>query len=120
MSPETAQTTQALKVQAAAPKELKKENPMKQIKIEKVILSSGAVGAELEKSKKLLEILSGMKAQVIASVKRIPTFNVRPGLEVGTKVTLRGKKALELLKNLLGAIDNTLREEQISDNLKGN
>ena len=114
MSPETVQAIQV--AQIPAPKKPKKENPMEKIKIEKVVLSSGAVGADLEKAKKLLEILSGMKAQVIASVKRIPTFNVRPGLEVGTKVTLRGEKALELLNKLLGALDNTLREKQISDN----
>lgn len=95
---------------------LKQDNPMRSFFIEKIILSAGGVDKELEKSKKLLEILSGMKAQIIASTKRIPDFNVRPGLEVGTRVTLRGEKALELLKRLLGALDNTLSRKQVSDN----
>jgi len=92
------------------------ENPMRKIKIEKVLLSSGAVDKELEKAKKLLELISGMKAQIVASQKRIPDFGVRPGLEVGTRVTLRGKDAEELLKRLLGAIDNIVKTKQVSSN----
>ena len=93
-----------------------KENPMRKIKISKVLLSCGATDKNLEKAKKLLELISGKKAQIIASQKRIPNFNVRPGLEVGTRVTLRKKGAVELLKRLLEAIDNTLILEQVSDN----
>ena len=80
------------------------------------MLSSGATAGDLEKAKRLLELLSEMKAQVIASRKRIPDLGVRPGLEVGTRVTLRGKKATELLKRLLGALDNTLKNKQVADN----
>ena len=93
-----------------------KENPMRKIKIEKVLLSCGATSSDLEKAKKLLELISDMKAQIITSRKRIPDFGVRPGLEVGTRVTVRGKKALDLLRKLLGAKDNTLRKKQVSDN----
>jgi len=94
----------------------KSNNPMRKIKIEKVVLSSGAVGTDLEKARKLLELLSQKKAQIIKSEKRIPAFDVRPGLEVGTRVTLRGREAIELLKRLLGAIDNELKKKQVSDN----
>ncbi len=93
-----------------------KNNPMRSIYIEKVVLSSGATGDDLVKAKKLLELISGGKAQVIASRKRIPDFGVRPGLEVGTRVTSRGKAAIDLLKRLLGSIDNKLRKKQVSDN----
>nr|AJS12190.1 50S ribosomal protein L5P [uncultured archaeon] len=92
------------------------KNPMHSFHIEKVLLSSGATGDALLKAKKLLEMLSGSKAQIIASKKRIPDFGVRPGLEVGTKVTLRGEKAISLLRRLLGAIDNKLSKKQVSDN----
>jgi large subunit ribosomal protein L5 len=95
----------------------KQDNPMREVSIEKVILSCGGVDKELEKAKALLEYLvPGRKPQVIASTKRIPAFNVRPGLEVGTRVTLRGAAAVELLKKLLGGIDNTLKEKQIAEN----
>lgn len=91
-------------------------NPMRNPFIEKVLLSAGGTADNLEKAKKLLEFLSGKKAQIIASHKRIPDFGVRPGLEVGTRVTLRGKPAIEMLKRLLGGIENNLLKKQISQN----
>lgn len=96
--------------------ETKLENPMRKIKIEKILLSAGATGDDLIKAKKLLELVSGKKAQILASSKRIPEFNVRPGLEVGTRVTLRGEEAIDLLKRLLGAIDNEVKKKQVSEN----
>ena len=42
----------------------KKQNPMRKIKLEKIVLSCGATGPNLEKSQKLLEMLSGKKAQI--------------------------------------------------------
>lgn len=93
-----------------------KENIMRKISIEKVVLSCGATGSDLEKAKKLLEHITGTKAQIISSTKRIPSFDVRPGLEVGTRVTLRRDKAIQLLKRLLAAISNTLNNSQISPN----
>ena len=96
--------------------EQKLENPMRKIKIEKIILSAGATGDDLAKSKKLLELVSGRKAQIMASSKRIPEFDVRPGLEVGARVTLRNEEAIELLKRLLSAIDNELKKKQLADN----
>lgn len=92
------------------------ENPMRKIRIEKVLLSAGATGDDLIKAKKLLEFISGRKAQIQASQKRIPEFDVRPGLEVGTRVTLRGAEAISLLKRLLGALDNELKKKQVSQN----
>lgn len=95
---------------------MKSENSMREIRIEKILLSSGATGQDLEKAKKLLEFITKSKAQILASRKRIPEFDVRPGLEVGTRVTLRGERAVELLRRLLGAIDNELSKKQVSDN----
>lgn len=92
------------------------ENPTRKVKIEKVVLSCGATDKDLEKAKKLLEILTGRKAQILTSRKRIPNFDVRPGLEVGTRVTLRGENALALLKRLLVAVNNTLYKEQLTEN----
>lgn len=107
-----------MKTEKKAPlvKKERKNNPMRSIFIEKVVLSAGAVGDDLVKAKKLLELISSNKAQVIASRKRIPDFGVRPGLEVGTRVTLRDKAAIDLLKRLLGSIDNKLKSKQVTDN----
>src|SRR3989344_5355363 len=78
------------------------ENVMRNIKLEKVILNIGGVGEKLDKGVILLETISGKKAVKVKATKRIPTWQVRPGLEVG--------------KKLLPAIDNTLKERQIQDN----
>ena len=88
---------------------------MREIAIEKIVLSIGGTGESLEKGVKLLEILSGRKPQRVKSRKRIPSLNVRPGLEVGTGVTIR-KNPEKILRNMLSAIDNTLRKKQISKN----
>jgi len=89
---------------------------MKEIAIEKVVLNCGGTEDKLEKSIKLLKLISGKKVKEIASVKRIPTFGVRPGLKTGCSVTIRGKEKEELLKRLLESIDNTLREKQFATN----
>jgi large subunit ribosomal protein L5 len=91
------------------------ENKMRKIKIEKVILSVGGVGDQLEKGFKLLKLLTNRIPSKTSSKKRIPTLGVRPGLEIGARVTLR-KNVEEILKKLLAAIDNKLRKKQISEN----
>jgi len=88
---------------------------MREIKIEKVVLSMGGTGDNLEKGVKLLEILSGKKPAKMKSNKRIPSLEVRPGLEVGAMVTIR-KDAKEFLEKMLAAIDNILKRKQISEN----
>lgn len=94
----------------------KEMNPMKEMKLEKVILNIGGVAEKLEKGFILLEKVSGKTPVRVKATKRIPTWSVRPGLEVGCKVTLRGKEANEILMKLLPAIDNTLKEKQIQPN----
>jgi len=93
----------------------KENNPMREIKIEKVVLGMGAQGDDLEKAMKLLKLLSGKEPTKRASSKRIPTLGVRPGLEIGAMVTLR-KSAEEILKKMLLAVDNALKKKQISEN----
>ncbi len=91
---------------------------MRTIKIEKVTLNigTGEPGDKLEKARKLLRTLSGMNAVPTSSDKRIPTWGVRPGLQIGCKVTVRGKRAQELLKRLLQATGNQLSEEKFDNN----
>lgn len=91
-------------------------NKMREIKLEKVILNIGGTGEKLDRGVILLETISGKKPVKVKATKRIPTWNVRPGLEVGAKVTLRGTEATAILKKLLPAIDNTLKEKQVQNN----
>jgi len=94
----------------------KLNNKMRMPKIERVVLNVGGVGDKLEKGFILLQKLSGKSPVKVKATKRIPTWNVRPGLIVGTKVTLRGMDAENMIKKVLPAINNTLKERQIRPN----
>ena len=74
-------------------------NPMRDIGVEKVTINIGAGNDQehLEKAIKLIEKLTGRKPVKTKARKRIPTFGIRKGLEIGAKVTLRGKQAYEFL-----------------------
>jgi large subunit ribosomal protein L5 len=92
-----------------------KKIPMREIKIEKIVLNIGATAENLEKGVKLLQIITGKKPAKMMSHKRIPTWGVRPKLEVGTVVTIRKDKEI-LLKRLLKSIDNKIKKKQVSEN----
>jgi len=91
-----------------------KENIMRTIKIEKVILGVGGTGEVLEKGVKIIERVSLKKSVRTKSQKRIPSLSVRPGLEVGAVITRKNPE--EMLKRLLVAKENTLKKKQISEN----
>lgn len=92
-----------------------KNNVMRKIKADKLVLSCGAVGEKLDRSAMLLKFLTGKEPIKTTTVKRMPAFSIRPGLEIGCKVTLRGKKAEEMLTKLLEVSNNKLSEKQIGD-----
>jgi len=98
-------------------KELNKNqiNPMRKIELEKIVLSIGGTGEELEKGFRLLKILTGRTPAKMQSRKRIPSLGVRPKLEVGVVVTIR-KNPEETLRKMLSALDNILKKSQISEN----
>lgn len=89
-------------------------NVMKDIRIEKITLNIGVgeAGEKLEKSMKLLEKITGRKPIKTITMKRIPSWGVRPKLPIGCKVTLRGQKAEILLDKLLDAVDRNVPESK--------
>lgn len=97
---------------------MNKDNKMREIRIEKVTLNVGVgkAGDELEKVEKLLHNITGAKPFKTVSKKRIPEWDIRPGLEIGTAVTLRGKTAEEMLGRLLGGVDNKLSGSKFDEN----
>jgi len=103
------------KVEAIKSKE-KTANVMRNMKLEKVVLNCGGSAEKLEKSVKLLGIITGRKVKEIVSNKRIPSFGVRPGLKIGCTVTIRGKEKTALLKRLFGAVDNKIKRKKIKEN----
>lgn len=93
----------------------KNESVMRKIKIEKIVLSVGGIGEDLEKGFKIIEILTEKKPAKMRTKKRIPSLDIRPNLEVGAVSTVR-KNPDEFLKKMLAAIDNNLKKSQISEN----
>src|SRR3989344_6562328 len=89
-------------------------NVMRNIRVEKITLNVGA-GKDEEKLKrgvKLLKKITGIEPLKTVTNKRIPNWALRPGLSIGCKITLRGKKAEELLKRLLNAREYKLKKGQ--------
>ena len=89
-------------------------------KLDKVTLNIGAgeAGQKLANAKDLLSKVTGKNPVITRARKRNPSFKVRKGDEIGVKVTLRGKTALDVLKRGLESIDNVLKER--SFDLGGN
>lgn len=87
---------------------------MKNVRLEKVTLNIGAGKStdKLEKGMKLLKIITDKAPVKTVTKKRIPSWNLRPGLPIGCKLTLRKEKAKDVLKRLLAAKDNELEENQ--------
>jgi len=87
------------------------QNPMRNLKIEKLTLNIGAGKdqARLEKGMKLLKNITGVQPLKNVTQKRIQAWGLRPGLPVGTKITIRGEKARELIDRLLQAKERKLK-----------
>ena len=92
------------------------ENPMREIRIEKVTLNIGCGNDQdkLKRAEKLLQVLTGQKP-LITRTKRRTTFGMARKKPIGVKVTLIKKKAEDFLRDALQAIDNELKEKQIND-----
>lgn len=93
---------------------------MQQIKIEKITINIGVgeAGDKLTKAVSLLSNLTGAKPVQTITMKRIPSWGLRPKLPIGVKVTLRGKKAEEMLSRLFKALDNEINIKKFD--LRGN
>ena len=87
---------------AKAQKQVQKKpgNPMQEIVMDKVVINIGVgqAGERLNKAMKVIEMLTGHKPVMTVSKKTYREFNVRKGLTIGAKVTLRKKDAYEFLE----------------------
>lgn len=95
----------------------KSENPMRDIKIEKIVVHCGGIDDKLERSVKLLEKITKSKVYIKKSTKRIPDFGISPGKKSGCKVTIRNKEKIkDLLKRFFSTLDNHIPRNQITEN----
>lgn len=80
---------------------------MRGLRLEKVTLNIGAGegGDKLERAKTLLSTLTQRTPVVTLAKARNPTWRIKKGDPIGTKVTLRGKPAGEFLRKALAAVE---------------
>ena len=80
---------------------------MRELRIEKVTFNMcfGNEQEKIDKGMVLLGRITGSKPVKTRAKKRIPNWKIRPGLPIGCMVTLRGKKAEDVLKRLIAAKD---------------
>ncbi|MGC9310668.1 MAG: 50S ribosomal protein L5 [Candidatus Aenigmatarchaeota archaeon] len=91
------------------------ENPMREIKVEKVTVNIGIgePGDRLEQAKTILERLTG-KTPVYRKTDRRTTFGVAKGRNIGVMITLRDNEATELLRRLVKAKEGKVPKKSFS------
>ncbi len=92
---------------------LKLENPMRRIRIEKVVVncSVGKSGAPLERAEKIIQMLTGQKPSIRKAKKTIRGFGIHRGEPIAVMVTLRRNKAREFLQKAFAAVGYKVRGE---------
>ncbi|EGC29950.1 ribosomal protein L11 [Dictyostelium purpureum] len=108
MSAKTA-TTASAEVQ-------KKDNPMRGLKIEKLVLNIcvGESGDRLVRAAKVLEQLTGQTPVYSKARYTVRSFNIRRNEQIATHVTVRGEKAAEILEKGLKVREFELRAKNFS------
>ncbi|MBW6451814.1 MAG: 50S ribosomal protein L5 [DPANN group archaeon] len=93
------------------------ENPMRDIKISKVVLNIGMGNniQDIDKAYTLAERLTGKKPIKTVATRKAKTFKVSKGRILGVKVTLRGADKIEFLKKVLIAKENRIKQSNFDD-----
>lgn len=96
---------------------MENKNPMREIKVAKVVLNIGVGGApeKVEKAYILAERMCGHKPLRTIATRRARTFRVRRNLPIGVKVTMRKQKGIEFLKKVMPAVDNQVKRSSFDD-----
>ena len=95
----------------------KTDNKMREIKIAKMVvnIAVGKSGDELTKASKVLQDLADQKPVLSRAKYTVRSFNIKRNETIACHATIRGPKALELLKRGLKVKDYELRSHCFSD-----
>ncbi|MFH1612989.1 MAG: 50S ribosomal protein L5 [bacterium] len=91
------------------------KNKLQVPKVEKVTLNMGVADAKtdikiLDDAVKELALISGQKPIITRAKKSIAGFNVREGMPIGCKVTLRGVRMYEFLERFINIVTPRIRD----------
>lgn len=96
-------------------KELDLKNPMLLPELEKIVISVGS--GEGSKDQKLLQniadtisLIAGQKAVIVQAKKSVASFKIRQGMNVGVRVTLRGKQMYNFLEKFISIAGPRIRD----------
>ncbi len=95
---------------ATGPAKAEGSNPMRTIRIEKVVVSIGVgeAGERLVKAKQVLKMVTGRTPVETTSRTTNKDLGIRVGMPIGTKVTLRKKRAEEFFKAAMWVRENRI------------
>jgi large subunit ribosomal protein L5 len=101
-----------------ATEEIVQENPMRVIRLAKVIvhINVGKSGETLEKARKVLEEIAGQKACTKQAKMSIKDFGIREGEPIACLTTLRGERGASFLKRAFEAVSNALKGSSFDEN----
>ena len=92
-------------------------NPMKEIRVGKVVLNIGLgkSGEVIEKGKRVLEQITGQKPSQRQAKKSVRDFGIHKGEPIGVMVTVRGGATADLIQKLLAAREKKIPGSSFDD-----